>query len=43
MTQKDDGTYTGTNRHFPVEDHEEIAKILAHLTADDIRDLRLYG
>lgn len=43
MTLKDDGTWTGVNRHFPVQDHSEIRKIVANLSADDIRELRLYG
>ena len=43
MTLKDDGTWTGLNRHFPAQDHSDIRKILANLSAEDIRELRLYG
>ena len=41
MTPVENGAFI--NPYFPLQDQEEIAKILAHLTADDIKDLRLYG
>ena len=43
MSRDKDGILTGANWYFPAEDHSEIAKLLAHLTADDIKALRVYG